>query len=270
MLAGRLVDHAMERGAPTKNEAPAAGLVRVTAGTASAKLALVLEIVAGGEMVVTRTRASAASGPTTGPLKIPVLNAEFVIVWKVDPPSRLSSMRTKAPLPRLLVQVTVSDGVNTVAPAVGAVTVKVGVRITKLLLVPLAGREPLEVTRARALTTFGPVTSQLKEPVLGAESASVSKVLPPSRLSSMRTVPPAGRLWNQEMFVEVPTYTVEDGDDTVIDGVIRLKVDSAEAVWAVLSCAVTRTRTVELAGPGDGHTHSLAVAGSPVQPGIGV
>ena len=84
-----------------------------------------------------------------------------------------------------------------VKPANGEPTVNVGEVVIAKLMMPLAAREPLEVTRTRAVLVVGPVTSQTKLPLVAPPSgrvASVSYVPPPSRLSSMRTVPATGRL----------------------------------------------------------------------------
>jgi hypothetical protein len=156
-----------------------------------------------------------------------------------------------------------------VAPALGDMMVIVGGMIVKLGLLPLADGKPLEVTRARMVSDAGPVTVQLKVPLLGADAANSSKVLPPSRLTSMRTVSPAGKLWVQETFAVLPTSKLHAGAVTVSDGATTLKVASADAAGPVLGRAVTRTRALGAAAVVV-HTHSRAVAGSPVHSASGV
>ena len=73
------------------------------------------------------------------------------------------------------------------APAAGPVTVSDGVAIANAPLVPLAATGSVTVTRATRPRESGPVATQAKLPVLGAAAASVSNVLPPSRLSSTTT-----------------------------------------------------------------------------------
>jgi hypothetical protein len=58
--------------------------------------------------------------------------------------------------------------------------------------------------------------------------------------------------------------------ERVNDGVRKMKPLSADAVCPAPSRAMTRTRTSEPVGPVRFHGHSVAVAGSPVQPAIGV
>src|SRR5262245_53193189 len=123
--------------------------------------------------------------------------------------------------------------------------------IAKLMLVTVADGEPLALTRSRAVCVAGPVGFQTKLPLvlplplIGTAAASISYEVPPSRLSSIRTVSVAGRLWNQEMVVGVPMYRpwINEGPENEIDGVTTLKVDSANAACPPASWAVTRTRT---------------------------
>src|SRR4029079_17476465 len=119
-------------------------------------------------MVVTRTWAFVV-GPVEKTKLPPVgpVGAVAAMVWNVAPPSRLSSIRTAVVDVRLLiVQETGMSGPSRTAPAAGAVTVNVVVMIVNVGLVPVA---PVlfEVTRTRARLS-GPVTFQVKLPVLGA------------------------------------------------------------------------------------------------------
>src|SRR5262249_49877578 len=104
---------------------------------------------------------------------------------KVAPPSRLNSTSAVPAAGRLLAQVMVcAVPTRHDAPAAGAVTASAGVTIPNTPLAPLAAAGSLVLTRTRAGAVAGPLTVQAKLPVLGAAAANVSKVAPPSRLSS--------------------------------------------------------------------------------------
>ena len=154
---------------------------------------------------VTRTRAAAVSGPDAVQTKLPVFGAAAARTSKVAPPSRLSSIDTGSPPGRLCVQVIVT-GVPAYAsvPAAGPVTVSDGVAIANVPLVPLSAKGSVAVTRTMTAAESGPVTTQAKLPVLGAAAARVSNVLPPSRLSSMRTGEAAGKFVDQVIASGVP------------------------------------------------------------------
>ena len=86
----------------------------------------------------------------------------------------------------------------------------------------------------------GPDAVQTKLPVFGAAAASSSKVAPPSRLSSIDTGSPAGRLCVQVIVTGVPAYASvpADGPVTVSAGV-----------------AIANAPLVLLSATGSGHRH---------------
>src|SRR3954470_24880518 len=127
------------------------------------------------------------------------------------------------------------------APGAGPVTARTGVTTPKAPLAPLAVVGPVAVRRTRAAAVSGPVTVQVKLPVLGAAAASVSNEPPPSRLSSTSTVALGGRLSVQAMASDVPTKaTPADGAVTVSVGVATSMTESATAELFALSRALTR------------------------------
>src|SRR5438477_225988 len=112
-------------------------------------------------------------------------------------------MRTVSVAGRFVVQV-IACAVPTgqLAPAVGAVIANAAPR-------PVVGTGWFPVTRTTAAPAAGPVAVQAKLPVLGAAAASVSKLVPPSRLNSTSIVASDGKLSVQVIVWGVPTKATE-------------------------------------------------------------
>ena len=138
------------------------------------------------------------------------------------------------------------------APAAGDVTDSDGLPMVNAPLVPTAGTPPFAVTRTSAALVAGPVAVHARLPLAGAADASVVQVAPPSRLSSTRTVVPAGRLLEDQEIVRAgPDGPVRArgrrrhgqrrGDD--------LEGGAARRSPAQRPVVVTRTRACAVSGP---------------------
>ena len=95
-----------------------------------------------------------------------------------------------------------------------------------------------------------PVAVQARLPLAGADDASVVQVAPPSRLSSTRTVVPAGRLLVQEIVRAVPIAQLAPavGDVTASVGVTIWKA-APTPLAGTAPIDVTRTRASAASGP---------------------
>jgi len=166
----RLFVHVIVWTAPATQIAPLAGAVTLIVGFAIVKLALV-PVTAVFAVHTARIRASAPKvvGLVTVQLKLPPVAVEFcteaAICVHVRPEFRVTSSRTVAVGPRLLVQLmvwtlpTAQD-----APLAGAVTLIVGLPIVKL---PVESRMlvlAVHTARTLAADVVGLVTVQLNEP----------------------------------------------------------------------------------------------------------
>jgi hypothetical protein len=109
---------------------------------------------------------------------------DAMICDHVVPPSRLTSRRTVAELPRLFVHVMAwTDPTVHVTLVFGEVTCMVGVASVKLLELSVTLVLAVQTARIRAFVTGDPATVQLKLPpvplVFWTEGAIVVQVMPP-------------------------------------------------------------------------------------------
>ena len=183
--------------------------------------------------------------------KLPVLGAVEASVVYVLPPLRLSSIFTVAVDSRFDVHVIVcAVPIVQLAPAAGDVTDSDGLPIVNVPLVPTAGTLPFAVTRTTAALVAGPVAVHARLPVAGAADASVVQLAPPSRLSSTRTVVPAGRLLDQEIVRAVPIAQLAPAAGDVTASVAVTIGKAAPTPLADRTpCDVTRTRACAVSGP---------------------
>jgi hypothetical protein len=128
------------------------------------KLTLLTSVTAGFCTHVTRTLARVVAGPVTTQLKVPVVVevvASVVIRLNVVPPSRLTSMFTTCPVPRLWLNVRFrEDPIPQVTAVLGDVTVIAAACMVKLVVVPLTAELAAQTTRMRAVVDAGPETTQ--------------------------------------------------------------------------------------------------------------
>src|SRR5262249_1709882 len=139
----------------------------------------------------------------------------------------------------------------------------------------LTSSRPVQVTRRRADGVLGPVPVQAKAPEpasdAGAAAASTVQDWPPSRVSSTRNVADAPRLCVQRIVCTLPAAqtTGVSGTVTVTTGWTIENSDVSAAVLPAPSVAVTRSRALAVAGPGDAQVHRRRSPARSVQPGTG-
>jgi hypothetical protein len=156
--------------------------------------------------------------------------------------------------PRLFVHVMVRTVPTVhVSPLAGAVTAIVGFAIVKLPVEPVTFVFAVHTARIRAEVVVGLVTVQLKLPPVAlefcTEAAIWLHVLPPSRLTSSRTVALDPRLFVQLIVCTLPTSQVSPAL-----GAVRLIVpletvkSAVVATMLVFAVQVARTLADEVVG----------------------
>ena len=202
------------------------GAVTVIVPLEIVKLTSLVSLTVGFAEALTRTRACVVAGPETTQLYVPVVAVAFATFVATEvhvvPPSRLTSMFTVCDVPRLWFQVMdcvlPSDQVTAVF---GAVTVIQSAIVKFVALVLVTAGLPERVTRTRAWVVAGPVTVQVKLPVVALvvtkPGLMVVQLAPPSRLRSMTTVAPVPRLWLKVMAWAVAMLQV-----TAVFGAVRV------------------------------------------------